>query len=54
MPLAEGGLEGPIGTTSRLRGVDGVRALAVLAVVTYHDWLAARARGASVGDGALW
>jgi peptidoglycan/LPS O-acetylase OafA/YrhL len=40
MPRAEGGIEGPIGTTSRLRGVDGVRALAVLAVVTYHNWLA--------------
>jgi peptidoglycan/LPS O-acetylase OafA/YrhL len=49
MPMTEGGLESPIGRTSRLRGVDGVRALAVLAVVTYHNWLYTAPRPEDLG-----
>ncbi|HEX6207473.1 MAG TPA: acyltransferase [Actinomycetota bacterium] len=39
MPTIEGGLTGPVGATSRIAGVDGFRAVAVLAVLVYHNWL---------------
>lgn len=34
----EGGLAGAVGSASRLPGVDGFRAVAVLAVLVYHNW----------------
>lgn len=39
LPTIEGGLTGPVGATSRIAGVDGFRAVAVLAVLVYHNWL---------------